>query len=176
VNITARGAGGIRVAVGGADVTRSEFEELVERHHADLVRLAFAMSGDRAAAEDAVQACWDAAWRSRAEIREPARMRGWLFTVTANEVRRQMRRDRLRGLLQGRLRGPKPLPAIDVPRLDLASALTRISVADRELLAMRYGLGLTSAEIAGHVGLSAPGVRRRLQRVLVRMRKELGDD
>ena len=164
------------MAIAKAQVTRAEFEELVKRHHGDLIRLAFAMSGDAALAEDAVQACWQSAWRSRAAIRDPARIRGWLFTVTANEVRRQRRRDRIRAVLHGRLEPPTSPPQVDARHADLASALMKVSVDDRELLAMRYGLGLTSAEIGVHLGISATGARRRLQRVLERMRKELADD
>jgi RNA polymerase sigma factor (sigma-70 family) len=154
---------------------RVEFVELVDRYHADLVRLAFAMSGDRALAEDAVQACWQAAWGSRLKVRDWERIRGWLFTVTANEVRRQLRRQRLAYVLRGRLRPPQP-GDIDPRHLDLAHAVQGLSLRDRQLLAMRYSLGLTSEEIAGHLGLSASGTRVRLQRVLQRLRLELGDD
>jgi RNA polymerase sigma-70 factor (ECF subfamily) len=163
------------LAIEDAVTTRAEFEDLVARYHTDLVRLAFAMSGDRALAEDAAQACWQAAWRSRHEIREPDRLRAWLFTVTANEVRRQLRRDRLRAILHGRLTAPTAIPEVSARHVDLASALAKLSVDDRELLAMRFGLGLTSNEIGPRFGLSAPGTRRRLQGVLDRMRKELGD-
>jgi RNA polymerase sigma factor (sigma-70 family) len=152
-----------------------EFEQLVERYQPALMRLAFGMAGDRQVAEDAVQACWQAAWRSRDAI-DPARFRGWLFTVTANEVRRHLRRDRLRGLLHGRV---NPASGPDDPHpsyLDLGTALSGLDLRDRRLIALRYGLGLTSEEIGEQVGLSASGVRVRLQRLLARLRKELGDD
>jgi hypothetical protein len=42
--------------------------------------------------------------------------------------------------------------------------------------AMRYGLGPTSEEIGAHLGISAPGTRRRIQPALDRMGKELGHD
>ncbi|HSM38504.1 MAG TPA: sigma factor, partial [Candidatus Limnocylindrales bacterium] len=89
-----------------------EFEQLVKRYQPALIRLAYGMGGDRNLAEDAVQACWQAAWRSREQI-DPTRLRGWLFTVTANQVRRSLRRRRLRDLLHGRLRPPANQGEVD---------------------------------------------------------------
>lgn len=154
----------------------TEFEELVDRYQPDLLRLAYAMCGDRGLAEDAVQACWESAWRSRSDIRDQTRTRGWLFTVTANQVRRQVRRRRLGQILRGRLWPPDAPKDVDPRHLDLARALGGLDLRDRELIALRYGLGLTSDEIGKHLGLSASGARVRLKRVLKRLRLELGDD
>lgn len=152
-----------------------EFERLVERYQPSLMRLAYGMAGDRAVAEDAVQACWQAAWRSRGEI-DRARMRGWLFTVTANQVRRTLRRRRLREVLHGRLRPPVARDEVDPRHVDLATALSGLALRDRQLVALRYGLGLTSEEIGAQLGLSASGARVRLRRVLLRLREELSDE
>jgi RNA polymerase sigma-70 factor (ECF subfamily) len=152
-----------------------EFEQLVSRYQPALMRLAYGMAGNRTIAEDAVQACWQAAWQSREQI-DPLKMRGWLFTVTANQVRRQLRRRRLGDVLRGRLRPPAPPPDADAGHMDLAAALRSLDLRDRQLIALRYGLGLTSDEIGEQIGLSASGVRVRLQRVLSRLREELSDD
>lgn len=153
-----------------------EFEQLVGRYHRDLMRLALMMAGDRALAEDAVQACWQAAWRARGTIRDPGRIRTWLRTVTANEVRRQLRRQRLRNLLHARLRPPEPMAPSDPRHLDLVQALAALRVEDRQLLALRFGLGLTSAEIGEQLGISASAARVRLHRLIARLREELADD
>lgn len=88
-----------------------EFEQLVDRYHPALMRLAYAMSGDRALAEDAVQACWQAAWRSRWDIRDRTRIRGWLSTVTANDGERLW----LLGGLYTPSRRPAMRPATPTP-------------------------------------------------------------
>jgi RNA polymerase sigma factor (sigma-70 family) len=165
------------VAIEGSAVTAGEFEELVDRHHRDLVRLAFTMSGDREMAEDAAQACWIAAWRGRAALRDPDRIRGWLLTITANEVKRQLRRQQLGRVLHGRSFDPAPaVEGSDPGHLDVAAAVRRMRIEDRQLVAMRYGLEMTSDEIGPVLGLSPSGTRRRLQRVLRDLRKELVDD
>jgi RNA polymerase sigma factor (sigma-70 family) len=174
VNEAIRLSGGSRLSIEGPGLTRDQFIGLVERHNDDLIRLAFAMSGDRAAAEDAAQSCWDAAWRSRSTIREPENIKGWLFTVTANNMRRHLRRKRFGDLLQGRTSTPVPAQA-DARHLDLHTALARLSLDERKLVGLRYGVGLTSDEIGQTLGISASGTRRRLQRVLAKLRLELTD-
>jgi RNA polymerase sigma-70 factor, ECF subfamily len=152
-----------------------EFEQLVSRYQPALMRLAYGMAGDRQVAEDAVQGCWQAAWRSREQI-DPLKVRGWLFTVTANQVRRQLRRQRLGNLLRGRVRPPAQPPEVDPGHMDLAAALQGLNLRDRQLIALRYGLGLTSDEIGDQIGLTGSGVRVRLQRILARLREELSDE
>jgi RNA polymerase sigma-70 factor (ECF subfamily) len=175
VNIETAFPGGVSVAIERQGVSREAFVALVERYNDELLRLAFAMAGDRELAADAVQGCWQAAWQSRAAVRDPDRIRAWLLTITANNVRRQIRRRRLGALLGGFLSQPQP-PAVDPGHIDLSRALVRLSVDDRQLLAMRFDLGLTSDEIGDVLGLSGAGTRRRLQRVLARLRQELRDD
>jgi RNA polymerase sigma factor (sigma-70 family) len=158
------------------ELDRQEFTAVVERYNDDLLRLAFAMAGERTLAEDAVQGCWQAAWQARGGSARPRDIRRWLIAVTANEVRRRLRRERVRSLLQGRL---TPSPAFDQgdpEHIDLARGLAGLSTSDRQLVAMRYDLDMTSDEIGAVLGLSGPGVRRRLQRTLTKLRTELGDD
>ena len=59
--------------------------------------------------------------------------------------------------------------------LDLAAALAKLDPHDRQLIALRYAIGLTSEEIAPMVRLSASGVRVRLGRLRERLRRELTD-
>lgn len=164
------------MAPSAEEARREEFQRLVELHNADLMRLAYGMSGDRDIAEDAVQSCWQAAWHARDQLKDESRVRGWLFTIAANKVRRQLNRRRARELLRGRLRPPGLPEELDVRHLDLAKAIGRLSVRDRQILGMRYGLDMTSDDIAPYVGLSPSGTRVRLRRVLQRLREDLGDD
>jgi RNA polymerase sigma factor (sigma-70 family) len=60
--------------------------------------------------------------------------------------------------------------------IDLTNALARLSPDDRSLLALRYVAGLNSTELATALGLTPSGTRARLQRLLDRLRKELGDE
>lgn len=154
------------------------FAELVHRFHADLVRVGFAVAGDAETGRDAAQAAWETAWRKLPTLRNHDRLRSWLLVIAANEARRLARRRRLRELLERRAR---PTPSFDdVERsalaIDLGRALARLNARDRQLLALRYSVGLTSDEIAEVLALSSSGARSQISRLLARLRKELSDE
>jgi len=152
--------------------------ELVAAYDADMVRLCFMVCGDREIARDATQNAWYRIWSRPPELRDATRLRSWLLSVAANEARQMMRR---RGI--GRVREIAAAGAsanfdggASDTRLDLATVLRALEPDDRELLALRYGLDMTSMEIAVHLGISPEGVRTRLHRLLARVRKDLADE
>ncbi len=154
------------------------FERIVAAYHDDLVRVAYGICGDGDLALDAVQSAWLIAWRKLPTVREPESLRSWLIAVAANEARHLVRRRPPNPgveILGDAPRDPARDPGGEIARLDLVIALRRMSPDDRALIAMRYGAELDSATIAPILGLSASGVRARLLRLMVRLRKELGD-
>ena len=78
------------------EARRRVFVRLVEAYHADLVRVAYAISGDADLAADAAQSAWQAAWGQARELRDLNSARSWLLAITANQARRLMRRRRQR--------------------------------------------------------------------------------
>ena len=152
------------------------FTRLVAAYHEDLLRVAFVITGDVDMASDAAQLAWQTAWRKLANLREPDRVRSWLVAIAANEARQLTRRQRRRTVVEIAV-GPDSSSADDpagtISRLDLANALSHLTAQDRELIAMRYVIGLDSFEIAAARGRSASGTRARLARVLGQLRKEL---
>ncbi len=151
------------------------FTELVLAHDADMVRLCLVICHDRDLARDATQNAWHRLWSRPPTLRDEAKLRSWLLSVAANEARQQLRRRRVGAVRELRARAAhEPTdPAGNVGRLDLDDALTRLDPFERELLALRYVLGMNSSEIGAHLRLSPEGVRSRLQRLLTRMRKDL---
>ena len=159
---------------------REAFTELVARHHAELVRIAYAITGDLEVARDSAQQAWIKAWQGLPGVRQPERLRAWLIAIAANEARQQIRaqgRRRVREIVPsdgGELLEHNALTSAD--RLDLTAALARLDAADRSLLAMRYLAGLTAEEIGIATRLTASGVRSRLSRLIARLREELDHD
>ena len=159
---------------------REAFTELVERHHAELVRIAFAITGDPDAARNSTQQAWIKAWQRLPSVREPERLRAWHIAIAANEARQHLR---ARGRRQVReIAQPLPVerPGLDAvataDQLDLGSALARLDPSYRSLLAMRYLAGLTAEEIGVATGLTASGVGTRLPRLIARLREDLDHD
>ncbi len=164
------------VALAGAG-DEAAFAQLVATYQADMARVAFVMCGDRALAEDAVQSAWLVAWRKLRSLRDPARVRPWLLSVTANEARQIIRRRRgpVVEIVVEAPGDPRSDPSAGIERLDLRRALAHLAPDDRALLAMRYVVDLSSDELGQAVGTSSSAARMRLSRAVDRLRKELRD-
>ena len=154
------------------------FARLVGQHHADMMRLAYVVTGDPVLAQDAVQAAWVKAWRNLRTVRDPERVRQWLVSIAANEARQIVRRIRRQPVVEidPLARAPhRSDPAVGIARIDLVRALARLSAEDRALLALRYVAGLDAGELGAMTGRTAGGTRARLSRLTARLRRELDD-
>jgi RNA polymerase sigma-70 factor (ECF subfamily) len=152
------------------------FARLVDRHHASMAKVAFAVCGDGETARDATQQAWEIAWRRLPTLRDPAQVRSWLVAIAANEARQAVRRRRTRIIvdLSERLDAASGAdPAEHIATVDLARVLATLTPDDRALLAMRFLAGLDATEIASGLHLSPSGVRSRLARLIERLRMEL---
>jgi RNA polymerase sigma-70 factor (ECF subfamily) len=162
-----------------ADGNEAAFARLVADHYGDMARVAYVITGDRALAEDALQAAWISAWQKLRGLREPSRIRPWLLAIAVNEARQVMRRRRrvvVMSIDPEVRAAPRTDPAAGIERIDLQRAIARLSPDDRALLALRYLAGLDMNEIAALTGRSASGTRGRLSRLTTRLRGELDDD
>jgi len=155
---------------------QAAFTHLVAALDHELIRLAYIIAGSREAAEDAAQAAWERLWQKPPRLRDASKLRPWLLSVCANEARQAGRRRRRGAALEARAASGLPPVDLTADLADLQVALGRLSAPDRELLALRFAVGLASAEIAEHLGLSPEGARSRLHRLLERLRKELSHD
>jgi RNA polymerase sigma-70 factor (ECF subfamily) len=168
--------GAVASAAAGDDLA---FERIVAAHHEDMRRVCVVMCHDDEVAEEAVQSAWAVAWRKLDTLQDPLHLRSWLVSVAMNEARQLLRKRSRRSLLETRVEVTRlpggPDPAMDVGWLDLQRALADLDPDDRALLAMRYVAGFDSSELAAAIGLSPSGTRNRLERLLARLREELGD-
>jgi RNA polymerase sigma-70 factor, ECF subfamily len=158
---------------------REAFTELVERHHRDLVRVAYAITGDLDAACDSAQQAWIKAWQRLPTVREPGLLRSWLIAIAANEARQHIRargRRRVREIATSRDESATGSSVMSAEHVDLGDALEKLPPADRGLIAMRYLAGLNAEEIGMATGLTASGVRSRLARLIARLREDLDHD
>lgn len=163
----------VRAAASGDE---QALARLIEVHHSPMVRAAYVVTGDPTTAQEAAQNAWSIAWRRLDTVRDPARIREWLVSISVNEARQLSRRSRRRRVREIPVEGSDPVagdPADDIALVDLERALDGLSPDDRRLLALRYVADLDSSDIADRLGLSASGVRSRLSRTLERLRREL---
>jgi RNA polymerase sigma-70 factor (ECF subfamily) len=107
--------------------------------------------------------------------------RAWILAIARNVLRDWARRGRLRqyaplgNLLDLQCDAPSPeerlLHEEEIGRL--LDAVAALAAADRELIGLRYGSELDTAEVAGLLGISEGSVRTRLWRALGRLRQVL---
>ncbi|HEU0237360.1 MAG TPA: sigma-70 family RNA polymerase sigma factor [Candidatus Limnocylindrales bacterium] len=173
----------------GADavVTRARegdeaaFRWIVESYTPEMRRVAFLVCGDLSLAEEAVAAAWPRAWRALDRLKATDSLRPWLVSIAANQARglagRAARRA-VREIAVEHVDSSQRGLSNQIERaeaIDLANAFAKLAPADRELVALRYVGGLTSTELARATGLTPAGTRARLQRLLERLRRELGE-
>jgi len=155
------------------------FARIVAAYHEDMRRVCAFVTRDEQLAEEAVQAAWSTIWRKLGSIRQPERLRPWLVSIAVNQARDLHRQSRRRTeaelLANARAVFAGIDPATGVDSLDLLGAMDRLAPEDRALIAMRYIAGFDATELAAAVGLSAPGTRARLARILGHLREELRD-
>ncbi|MEE8467994.1 MAG: RNA polymerase sigma factor, partial [Planctomycetota bacterium] len=147
--------------------------------HAEwLRRLARALAGDEAEAEDVAQATWERVLDDR--VAGGFRLRPLLARVARTLAWRRRRTDsRRRGRERAAARRDVWPSAAEIAARGelaerLAQALDALDESQRTVIVMRYFDGSSSAEIARQLGLPAATVRSRLKRGLEELRVRLG--
>jgi len=140
----------------------SRYNQWVRDHYRFLLRSAWALTGSRAVAEDVVQDCYANAWKHRAQLRDPAFARAWLFQI--------MRRGALRQLTEPQAPEDAEAPETAAPesgiddRLDVVKALARIAPIHREVLVLYYFDDMPTAQMAEALEVAPGTVLSRLAR------------
>ena len=169
-------AGMVESAAEGDEVA---FGRIVAANHDDMRRVCVFITREDALADDATQAAWSIAWRKLDLLQDPARLRPWLVSVAANEARKLVQKRRRRSeheVVADTSAKPGGIdPATGIDGLDLRAAMHKLDPEDRALLAMRYIAGFDATELSAAIGLSPPGTRARLARLLTRLRQDLSD-
>lgn len=159
---------------------RRAFERLVERHAAAVLRLATAVTDDRATAEDVLQQTFLSAYRNAASFRAEASARTWLLTIARNAAYRlgakRGREDLMDEPLMtlGREAGwgsddPEALAIAAQRRDTLTRALQTLSPSDREVLILRDIEGLSGQEAAEVLAITGAALKSRLHRARLRL-------
>ena len=147
-------------------------ELLFRRHYAALLRLAWAMLGDREAAEDAVQDSYVSLYRHWDRLRDPQSAGSYLRSAVINRCRSGVRalvRDRRLAALHDRplhVVGSDDSAAVREEHELLGRALRQLPRRQREVVACRYLLELSVAETAETLGISEGAVKTHAHRGL----------
>ena len=157
----------------GAPSRRDAVEVLYERHYAELVRLAFALTSDWDLAEELAQEAFARVWRSWGNIRDQQSAPAYLRTTVVNLARRSLRRR-----LQERRARPAPgdrRSADPGESVDLLRALARLPARKRACVVLRFYLDLSEADTAAALGVSVGTVKSQTAKALRRLQQLLAE-
>lgn len=155
------------------------FEAFFERHHRELSRLAYLMTGDHGAADDLAGDAFLAVWKQWDRVRdrdEPlAYVRRIVINMAASRVRRLVRERRRDGLLEAgaprATSGPDGAAVVDV-----RVALERLPARRRACVVLRHAFDLSEQDVAELLGISVGTVKSQTSRAVVQLQGLLVDD
>jgi RNA polymerase sigma-70 factor (sigma-E family) len=149
-----------------------DFRQFVSERSAALLRLAYLVSADRAAAEDVLQIALVRAYlRWGSIVSNPeAYVRRVVVTVAADERRRPYRRREVATeQVPDAVDPTEPFGAVDVTRR-LREALKSLPPRQRAAVVLRHWVGLEPAEVAELLDCSTETVRSQTMRGLDKLR------
>ena len=143
-----------------------DLENLIRSEQGELTtRLAFALSGDRHAAEDLAQEAFVRAWRSLPEGLSAERQRAWLRRTSGNLAVDELRRRARRPAIAFDDSGAAERISTEAGAPDAArEALSALPAHQRFVLLLHFDAGFTHAEIARLLDSSEEAVRKRVSR------------
>lgn len=134
--------------------------------------------GDTHLAEDLTATVFERALSKLASVREPDRVRAWLFTIARNVVTDERRRQRQAAPLDAAdLLEHLWIDSPEAEALDrddwrrLVGYLAELEDRDREILGLRFAAGLSNREVGEIVRLSESHVAQITHRAVVKLRR-----
>jgi len=125
---------------------------------------------------DVAQACTIEVLRHLGDFdAERGRFDGWVSGFALNSVRaynRGARKLRAEVALEDVAEPTADSSSRDSKRVGLEAALARLTSRDKNLLHLKFGLGLSSEEISERVQMSPTQVRKRVSRTIERLRRQ----
>lgn len=155
----------VRLALAGS---RPAYEDLV-RKYAGVVRgfLLARRSLRTADLDDAVQDTFVEAYRRLSSLREPDAFAGFLFTIAS-----RVRIARTEKTAAGSGGKTAPVPPRPAWHEALGAAVGRLPEHMQAAVALKFGQGLTSAEVAARLGLAPASVTKTLSRAYALLRED----
>jgi RNA polymerase sigma factor (sigma-70 family) len=148
------------------------FEGVIELHGPAVLRFCVAQAGAERG-EDVFQETMLAALRAYDELRDPAAIRSWLFSIAA---RKAVDSHRMRARTPEPVADPEPQPVDDGPLLEddgIWQLVRSLPAKQRTAVTLRYLADLSHGEIAEVMATSEDAARRNVFEGLRALREQL---
>jgi RNA polymerase sigma-70 factor (ECF subfamily) len=166
---------------------RSAFAQLADRFHEDIFRLVFYRIRSKVDAEDITQDVFLKAFQKISSVKDAAKFRGWLFSITLNRIRDFQRKKRFRSFFKTedenieshpteKADSDQPEALEHVIRKDfwrqIGLILKKLPNMEREVFLLRFFDHLSLKEIAGVLKKNESTVKTHLYRALAKFKKD----
>ena len=143
---------------------REAFDRLVEVHGRPLLRYLQTLTGSAVNADDLAQDAWLQAYRNLASLQDPSLFRGWLLKIGYHRYLRWVRdRKPVSELKPEEFSASSGSPHAHEGLTDaVREAVRKLPEDQRTVVALRFGEGLSHAEIAEITDSEVATVRWRL--------------
>jgi len=147
----------------------TDLDALYAGSYRRLVVQMYAICGDLADAEDAVQEAFITAIRKQRTLRSVANPEAWIRTVALRRLHRGWRHAAV--VRRHQAAEPDPEPGVEVgpEHVALVDALKRLDPDQREVVVLHHLADLAVAEIAESLGVAVGTVKSRLSRGRARL-------
>lgn len=161
------------------------FGQLIDRHAATIVNLAYRMVGNRAEAEDLAQETFLSAFKSLSTFRADAKFSTWLYRIATNKCKDWLRVKRPgQGLYDVDVdegldvhvaedRTPERLLSQQQVALELEQAIQRLPPLYREAFVLKHVEGLSYEEMQEILGVNGDTLKMRVYKGRVQLSREL---
>jgi RNA polymerase sigma-70 factor (ECF subfamily) len=152
--------------------------DLDQLYHGSYRRLfvqMYAICGDVAEAEDAVQDAFVAALRKQRELGRVANPEAWVRTAALNRLRNTWRHASVVSLYQPKVPGPQSPVEPSPEHVAIVTALARLGRHEREAVVLHYLADLGIADVARELGIPEGTVKSRLSRARATLSHLLDD-
>lgn len=166
---------------------RSAFAQLADQFHGDIFRMVYYRIRSQVDAEDITQDVFLKAFRNVSSVKEAAKFRSWIYSITLNRIRDFQRKKRFRSLFKKEdhnidsepveaATGDQPQALAQVLKKDfwrqIGLIMEKLPKMEREVFLLRFFDQLSIKEIAGVLKKNESTIKTHLYRALAKFKKE----
>jgi RNA polymerase sigma-70 factor (ECF subfamily) len=144
-------------------------EELYDASYRRLVVQLYAVCGDLAEAEDAVQEAFVTAVRKQHQLHRVENPEAWIRTTAVNFVRSRWRHAAVVRKYQPKVALTQPAVEVGPEHVAIVAALAQVDADQRLVVVLHHLADIGTAEIAAELGIPEGTVKSRLARARTRL-------
>jgi RNA polymerase sigma factor (sigma-70 family) len=159
--------------------TAIDLNELYDASYRRLVVQIYAICGNLAEAEDAVQDAFVTALRKKSQLTRVTNPEAWVRTVALNNVRHGWRHASVVRRYVAKIPGPQGPVEVGPEHVAIVNALEEVDPDQRDAVVLHYLADLPVADIAAQLGIPQGTGKSRLSRArdrLAGLLDDTGDD